>query len=118
MSATVPIVLHHARTDTALLEEVLKEQGLQPRLCRLHAGESCPEPDRLAGIVVLGGPMGAYEADRHPILHDSMRLLERAIEADVPTLAICLGAQLLALVAGGTAHPGAPGRSGGSCPSL
>jgi GMP synthase (glutamine-hydrolysing) len=113
MSATVPIVLHHARTDTALLEEVLKEQGLQPRLCRLHAGESCPEPDRLTGIVVLGGPMGAYEADRHPILHDSMRLLERAIEADVPTLAICLGAQLLALVAGGTAHPGAAGQEWG-----
>jgi GMP synthase (glutamine-hydrolysing) len=113
MSATVTIVLHHARTDTALLEEVLAEQGWEPRLCRLYAGESCPEPDGLAGLVVLGGPMGAYEADRYPMLHDSVRLLERAIEADVPTLAICLGAQLLALVAGGTVQPGDAGQEWG-----
>jgi GMP synthase (glutamine-hydrolysing) len=57
--------------------------------------------------------MGAYEADRYPILRDSVRLLERAIEADVPTLAICLGAQLLALIAGGTVHPGDAGQEWG-----
>jgi GMP synthase (glutamine-hydrolysing) len=114
MSPTVLIVLHQAGTDTALLEEVLVEQRMDPRVHRLRAGEL--EPTGLAGLIVLGGSMGAYEADRHPILDDSMRLLEWAVERDVPTLAICLGAQLLARVAGGTAHPGSAGREWGFVP--
>lgn len=116
MNATVAIVLHDARTDTALLDEVLAEQGWEQRRCRLYAGEPCPEPATLAGLVVLGGPMGAYQTDRHPMLYDSLRLLGRAIEADVPTLAICLGAQLLGRVAGGTARPGSAGQEWGFVP--
>jgi GMP synthase-like glutamine amidotransferase len=48
----------------------------------------------------MGGPMGVYEADRHPFLTQEMRLIERALRADVPVLGVCLGSQLLASVLG------------------
>jgi GMP synthase (glutamine-hydrolysing) len=59
--------------------------------------------------------MGAYEAGRYPFLTGSMRLLERLVEREVPTLAICLGAQLLATATGGRAYPG-HGREWGYIP--
>lgn len=110
------VATHTDGTDTALLREVLAAQDAVPRFVRLPAGEPIPDLADLAGVVVLGGPMGAYQADRFPFLNDTMRLLDRAIEQDVPTLAVCLGAQLLALVAGGTAYPGGAGLEWGFVP--
>jgi GMP synthase (glutamine-hydrolysing) len=44
--------------------------------------------------------MGVYEADRHPHLHEEMRLVERAVAAGVPVLGVCLGSQLVAAALG------------------
>jgi GMP synthase (glutamine-hydrolysing) len=116
MSSPVLVVLHHPASDTALIEEVLVEQGRSPRIVRFFAGETNVDLGDIAGLVVLGGAMGAYESAQYPFLEDTMRLLDRAIERDVPTLAICLGAQLLARVAGGRAFPGHAGREWGFVP--
>ncbi|MCW2631497.1 MAG: glutamine amidotransferase [Pseudonocardia sp.] len=119
MTATVLLVLHADSTDTAMLEAVLAEQGNRVRFLRLYAGEQAPDAGvlaELAGLVVLGGAMGAYEAHRYPFLNTSMRLLDAAVAAALPTMAICLGAQLLARVAGGRAFPGNAGLEWGFVP--
>ena len=63
-----------------------------------------------AGLVCLGGHMGAYDDLDHPWLADVRRLLAEAVTRQLPTLAICLGAQLLAVATGGrvTAGPDGP----------
>lgn len=61
------------------------------------------EPDVL---VVLGGPIGAYEEHNYPFLIDELRLLERRLAADLPTIGICLGAQLIARALGAKVYPG------------
>jgi GMP synthase-like glutamine amidotransferase len=61
------------------------------------------------GLIVLGGSMAAWEDDVAPWLSQTRRLLAAAVERSVPTLAICLGAQLLALATGGTVERGAAG---------
>lgn len=53
------------------------------------------------GLVVLGGPMGAWDDDVAPWLPHERELLRAAVSDEVPTLAICLGAQLLAAAHGG-----------------
>jgi len=61
------------------------------------------------GLIVLGGIMSAHDGADHPWLEPLKELMVSAVEADVPTLAICLGHQLLAEAFGGTvtvAHPG------------
>jgi GMP synthase (glutamine-hydrolysing) len=56
--------------------------------------------------VVLGGPIGADEDDDYPMLRPILAMLERRIAADLPTLGICLGAQLIARAAGARVYPG------------
>lgn len=59
--------------------------------------------------VVLGGPMGVYESDRHPFLKDELAFLSERLAADAPVLGVCLGAQLLAAAAGSEVFPGKNG---------
>ena len=50
--------------------------------------------------MVLGGPIGVYEADAYPFLTPEIELIARRLHADRPTLGICLGSQLLAAALG------------------
>lgn len=57
-------------------------------------------------LVVLGGPMGVYEADQYPFLHDEVRAIQDRLASGKALLGICLGAQLLAHAAGARVYPG------------
>lgn len=59
-----------------------------------------------AGVVPLGSNLSAWQEDDHSFLGDERALLEHALEADVPVLGICLGAQLLARAAGAEVYTG------------
>lgn len=65
--------------------------------------------DGYAGVVCLGGGMGANDDSAHPWLADVRRLLAKAATTRVPTLAICLGSQLLAVATGGLVTKGDQG---------
>jgi GMP synthase (glutamine-hydrolysing) len=56
-------------------------------------------------LVVLGGDMGANDDDVAPWLPQLRGLLRAAVAQEVPTLAVCLGAQLLAVANGGRVEP-------------
>src|SRR5712692_7372535 len=51
-------------------------------------------------LVVLGGPIGAYEDDIYPVLRDELKMLEARLRSNRPTLGICLGSQLIARALG------------------
>lgn len=65
--------------------------------------------DGYAGLIVLGGYMGANDDLDHPWLADIRRLLATAVSRQLPTLAICLGGQLLAVATGGSVVAGEEG---------
>lgn len=56
-------------------------------------------------LIVLGGPIGVYEEAAYPFLAEETGLIARRIEADRPTMGICLGAQLIAKAAGARVYP-------------
>ncbi|MGH6969541.1 MAG: glutamine amidotransferase [Stellaceae bacterium] len=56
-------------------------------------------------LVVLGGPIGAYEEDRYPFLKPELALIEKRLKAGKPVLGICLGAQLMARALGAKVYP-------------
>ena len=61
------------------------------------------DPDLL---VVLGGPIGAYEEAPYPFLIRELQLLEQRLAQERPTLGLCLGAQLMARALGARVYPG------------
>jgi GMP synthase-like glutamine amidotransferase len=93
--------------DAGLLGEILTEEGIEARTADAFAGAIVPTTAAdLGGLVVLGGPMGVYEAERYPALEAERRLLRAATDAGLPVLGICLGAQLLAAAFGARVYPG------------
>ena len=57
-------------------------------------------------LVIMGGPIGAYEEDRYPFLTAELKLIERRLRAGTPVLGVCLGAQLMARALGARVFPG------------
>lgn len=108
---TLAVITHVNRADVGLIDEIAAERGYAPSVVRPYHGESLPELSEVEAVVVMGGPQSAYED--HPYLLAERRYLAEAVDADVPVLAICLGAQLLACALGGSAEPGNTGLEAG-----
>ncbi|HEY1906711.1 MAG TPA: glutamine amidotransferase [Myxococcaceae bacterium] len=100
--------LHEPHEGLARFREPLERVGFRP-VERLRAPD--PSADvRAPLLVVLGGPMGAYEADRFPFLEAEIAVLRARLDAGRPSIGICLGAQLLAAAAGATVFRGPRGK--------
>ncbi len=102
----VMVVRHVPQEALGNLEIVLRGAGLDIQVVDCFA-ESWPEferagldPDQVAGLVIMGGPMNADETVRYPFLATEVQWLRVAVEAGLPVLGICLGAQLLAKTLG------------------
>jgi len=70
-----------------------------PEARNLTTGEACDVPataDGFDGLVVLGGVMGVYEADRHPFIEKSAQLVRRFHAEGKPVMGVCLGSQIVA----------------------
>ncbi len=102
------LVLQHVACEgPARIAHALAERGVARQVVRIDLGEAVPPTlDGHDALVVMGGPMGVYEADRFPHLRDELRLIERAIAAGKPVLGICLGSQLIAAALGARVAPG------------
>jgi GMP synthase-like glutamine amidotransferase len=61
------------------------------------------------GLVVMGGPMSAASDEDFPTRTAELALIADAVARDVPTLGVCLGAQLVAVALGGSVYPGTRG---------
>ena len=102
------LVLRHTQTEgLGLLANALREMGVHHRYLDLPRGEPLPRDLRgVGGLIVLGGPMAAYEQEKHPFLATEIALIERMLTAGRPILGICLGAQLIAQVLGARVYAG------------
>lgn len=57
-------------------------------------------------LLMMGGPMGVYEREAHPWIGCEIERLAGRIERGLPTLGVCLGAQMIAAAMGAEVHPG------------
>jgi GMP synthase (glutamine-hydrolysing) len=89
-----------------LIAEILARRGTEMETVRGYAGEPVPTVmDGRDALLVMGGPMGVYEQDRHPFLLDEIDLIRAALQAGKPVLGVCLGSELLAATLGAKVAP-------------
>lgn len=83
------------------LNPLLKRAGFRIRYVNFgRHPDAQPSLEGYDGLVVLGGPMSAYDDDRLPHLKTEMKLIEAALQRNLPIMGICLGAQLVARTLG------------------
>jgi GMP synthase (glutamine-hydrolysing) len=99
------VVQHVACEDPGLLVELARDRGHTLELVAPFRGAPIPAALSADALVILGGPMGVYEAARHPHLVDEQALARAAVASGRPVLGICLGSQLLAAAHGATVAP-------------
>jgi GMP synthase-like glutamine amidotransferase len=109
--ARLLVVVPDESDPPARLGEWLREAGMELDERHLGAGDVPPaDLDGFDGLVVLGGAQSALDDETtSPELVGVRSLLRQALDADLPTLAICLAAQLLAEVGGGKVRTGVDG---------
>lgn len=85
---------------------LLRAAGFEIHMVEFWRAGSAPTSlEGFAALIVLGGPMGVYEADKHPYLAAETRLIETALNKALPLLGICLGSQLMANALGARVYP-------------
>lgn len=103
------VLEHDPATGLHRFADVLAERTSLVPLRHVDAtdpdGSRFPDVAELAGVVVMGGPQSVADDATHGWLTAEQQLLRDAVGAEVPVLAVCLGAQVLA-----TAHGGAVSR--------
>lgn len=103
---TALAIRHVAFEDLGLFAPVLAAAGYdvvyRDAVCDLD-----DDPQASADLlVVLGGPIGAYQDRAYPFIGRELRLIERHVGAERRVLGVCLGAQLIARALGARVYPG------------
>jgi GMP synthase (glutamine-hydrolysing) len=106
-AAHTMLVLQHADCEPpAAYEDELLYSGLALHRVAVNGSGALPDWRPYAGIVAMGGAMGAYDDPIHPWLGPEKRLIGEAVRAGKPYWGVCLGAQLLAASLGARVAPG------------
>lgn len=103
MAGVNVLVIEHERdAGIGFLQPQFLAHGIE--LDTVGPAREQPVPASLegyAGLVVLGGSMGPTDDEAAPWLPATRALLVESVQREVPTLAVCLGAQLLTTAMGG-----------------
>lgn len=100
MARSALVIRHVHFEDLGSFDDVLTQTGYDIRYTNVGDGDFC-ESDPLVPdlLVILGGPIGTYETV-YPFLDRERKFIRTRLDANLPTLGICLGAQLIAAALG------------------
>jgi len=100
----VAIFRHSPAEGAGYFATYLEGHSLAWKLVKVDSGDALPvSADEFSGLAFMGGPMSVN--DDLPWIPRALQLIRAAVQADVPVLGHCLGAQLMSKALGGTVGP-------------
>jgi GMP synthase (glutamine-hydrolysing) len=99
-------IVHQRDAGPGVFADEMRDRGVELDEWLLTERGTAP-PREIAdydAVLTFGGAMHADQEDRHPWLRFEKDFLEAVLEDGMPILAVCLGNQLLADAAGGSAR--------------
>jgi GMP synthase-like glutamine amidotransferase len=96
----VAVVRSQQSCPLGALEEVFVEAAVPWHYVDAYDGHSLPGTSDVSGLIILGGAMNVDETATYPHLLPLRELVRNAVDTGLPTLGICLGAQVLARALG------------------
>jgi GMP synthase (glutamine-hydrolysing) len=94
---TRAFVLQHIRCEPpGVFSGMLTARGIAIETIELDEGGDLPDWHEVDLVLAMGGPMSVHDEAEHPWLAGEKRWIAAAVQAGVPYLGVCLGAQLLA----------------------
>jgi GMP synthase (glutamine-hydrolysing) len=104
------VFTHLPFEDLGTLEPRLAERGFQIQQVDVTTARFLLAPALDCDLlVIMGGPIGVYDASDYPFLTAELDCIRQRLSAQKPTLGICLGAQLMAAALGARVYPGGRG---------
>ncbi|MEJ2172652.1 MAG: type 1 glutamine amidotransferase [Woeseiaceae bacterium] len=104
----VAVIQHTSGEYLGLMEDHLEGRRIRFQYFRPFAGGGkLPEPDLPADALILlgGGPWGSAGSRDLPTLAEEIELTRMKLAEGIPVIGIGLGAQILAIAAGGGSEP-------------
>lgn len=97
------VVEHESNAGIGLIGQRLELAGATVVTVGPEVGKTIPRSAAgFDGVIALGGLPGPADDDEAPWLPDVRALIAWCLETELPLLGVCLGAQMVAYVAGGT----------------
>ena len=96
----IHILQHVPFEDTGAIGQWINKNHYKKFYTRLYANDPFPAINSFDLLIILGGPMGTYEEDKHVWLIKEKEFIRQAVKSGKKILGICLGSQLLADVLG------------------
>jgi GMP synthase (glutamine-hydrolysing) len=99
-------IVHQTDAGAGVFAEEIRERGVELDEWLLTERGTAPSREiaDYDAVLTFGGAMHADQEDRHPWLRFEKDFLAAMLDDGMPLLAVCLGSQLLAEAAGGTAR--------------
>ena len=103
---TIYAVQHLAFEDLGALEDLFYQLGFRVRYFEAGVDDLTKAFEHTGLTIILGGPIGVYETEDYPFLQKEIDLLKVRLDKKLPTVGICLGAQLIAHALGAKVYAG------------
>ena len=98
----IQVLQHVPFEGPAFIAEWARARDHALAITRLYAGEALPALESFDFLVIMGGPMSVHDVGELPWLKPELELIRTALQAGKKALGLCLGAQMLASVLGGS----------------
>ncbi len=101
----VHILQHVPFEDIGSMISWLHTQHAQIQYTRFYESALLPEIETIDMVIIMGGPMSVNDERRLPWLKPEKQFIREVVKQGIPTLGVCLGAQLIASALGSSVYP-------------